>query len=162
MQNDEILIAFSSEQDFLGAALNNFTFYLSLPKSLCLSAALRTDTETYPEAESLSLAAFYVLSWIHLPSSPGLTSALKTNSLYKHAQVIPGMWLFPQSHFLSTFPWKDINPTPSINHSLIFCCPFQFPVMFGIYFSSFYLLCKLHFTNSLQGSEHVAFHIPRS
>ena len=69
-------------------------FPLSLPNAHWLSAAFRTEMETYPEAESLSIAAFYVSSWIHLPSFPGLTSALKSNSLYKHAEVIPGMFFF--------------------------------------------------------------------
>lgn len=161
MQRDEILIAFVSKQDFLGASLNIFTFHLSLPKAHWLSATFRTEMETYPEPESLSIAAFYVSSWIHLPFFPGLTNALKSNSLYKHAEVIPGMFL-SQSRFLATFPWKDINPTPSVNCSLILCCPFHFSVMFGISFSSFNLLCKLDSTNSLQGYGCVAFHIPRS
>lgn len=109
MQRDEILIAFASEQDFLGAALNVFTFHLSLPKAHWLSAAFRTEMEIYPEAESLSIAAFCVSSWICLPSYPDLTSALKSNSLYKHAEVIPGMF-FPPVPFPVHFSLERHQP----------------------------------------------------
>ena len=57
LQSDEILIAFASEQDILGAVLHVFTFHLT-SKCSWLPTASRTGMETCPEAESPSLASF--------------------------------------------------------------------------------------------------------
>ena len=57
LQSDEILIAFASEQDILGAVLHVFPFHLT-SKCSWLPTASRRGMETYPEAESPSLASF--------------------------------------------------------------------------------------------------------